>query len=75
MALDFGRIITFAPSAGMPLEFMESFNTARSIYCLYQLKPEKIFERILKISMVEVSLTYNVTRKDFLKVALWSEVS
>lgn len=45
-SLDPGLILPFVPSLGMPLELMGSFNTVRNIYYLYQLKPEKIFERI-----------------------------
>ena len=56
-----GRIVvTFAPSLGMLLEFTGSFDTARNSYYLYELKPEETFERILKISMIEISVTYNI---------------
>lgn len=46
VALDLGRVISFVPSLGIPLVCNGLFNNARNIYCLSQLIPEKILERI-----------------------------
>lgn len=45
--LDLARLISFAPFLRMPLIFKGLFNKVRSIYCLSQLRPDKIFKRIV----------------------------
>ena len=40
------KIRSFAPSLGMLLESKELFKTARNIYCLSQLKIDKVFKRM-----------------------------
>ena len=52
VALDLGRVLYFAPSLRMPLVSMGLFNTARNIYCLSQLKPGKIFEKIFNVALL-----------------------
>lgn len=59
VTLDLGRVVSFVPSLWMPLASMGLFNIARNIYCLSQLKLDKIFERLFFL---------------FFKEALWSEV-
>jgi len=44
--LDIGRIVSSASSLGVPVSSMGPFNAAKNIYYLYQLKSERIFERI-----------------------------
>ena len=46
MALDLGRLVSFAPFGGILLTAKVLFSTASNIYCLYQLKPGKIFESV-----------------------------
>ena len=48
VALDLGRVGSFAHSLGTPLESNRLFSTARNIYCLSRLKPDKIFEKKTK---------------------------
>ena len=45
VALDFEKVVSFAPSLEMPPQMTTgSFNTARKIYSLSWLKPDKIFD-------------------------------
>lgn len=46
VALDLGRVVFFAPSLRTPLGSMVLLNTAGNIYCLSQLRPDMVFERI-----------------------------
>ena len=46
MALDLGRLVSFAPFWGILLTAKVLFSTAINIYYLYQLKPGKIFESV-----------------------------
>ena len=41
-----GRVVSFASSLWMPLAPKEVFSTARNIYYLSQLKPDKTFKKI-----------------------------
>ena len=50
VALGPGRVISFAHSLGMTLASKGLFNTVRSIYCLSQLKSDKIFENFFFLS-------------------------
>lgn len=45
VALDLGRVASFASPLGMPLMSMGLFQIARNIYCLSLLKPDPIVER------------------------------
>ena len=52
LALDLGRVVSFAPSLGTSFVSKRLFNTARSIYCLSRLKPDKRFVRnVLKVAL------------------------
>ena len=44
-ALDLGRVVSFVPSLWMPFVSMGLLHPARNIYCLSQLKRDKIFKR------------------------------
>lgn len=43
VSLDLRRVVSSAVSLGTPLRSMGLFGTARNIYSLSQLKPDKIF--------------------------------
>ena len=43
VALDIGRIVSFASCLGMPPLSMGSFSVAGNVYYLYELKPDKVF--------------------------------
>ena len=47
VALDPGRVVSFACFWGTPLASMGLFSTARNTYCLSKLKTDNIFERIV----------------------------
>ena len=47
VALDLERVVSFVPSLGMPLASLVLSNTAWNIYCLFQLKFDKIFKMIV----------------------------
>lgn len=49
VVVDLGSIVSFAPSLRTPLGSIKLFNTARNIYYLSKLKPNKIFGRIFKV--------------------------
>lgn len=51
VALDLGRMVSLAPHLGIPLPSVCLFNTARYIYYLYQLKPDKVFKRLFKVTL------------------------
>lgn len=51
LSLDLGKVVFPAPSLETPLASMALFSTARSIYCLSSLKPDKIFETIFKVAL------------------------
>ena len=44
---DLRKRVSFVPSLGRPLMSKGLFNTVKNIYCLSQLKPDKIFEMII----------------------------
>lgn len=46
VARDLGQVVSFASSLGIPLKSMGLFNTARNVYYLFWLKPDKIFKMI-----------------------------
>lgn len=55
MALDLGKVASFASSLGLPLLSMGSFSASSNIYyiyCIYLLKPGKIVERIFLRSSI-----------------------